>query len=181
MRPRIAVLPGLSLLLALASGVSAQVSGGALDGYFRAAGEHFGVAAAEVQILAEWDLLPEEVPVVLFMAQRGGISADAVAALRGSGRPWADLGSRYGVHAGLLHVDLPDDAELGPLARAYGEYRSRPSSGWSGIRLEDREVVILVNVRFLAAAVNRPAAEVLAAVARAGSAPAAYEMLVRGR
>lgn len=178
--------PGLFIALAALAPFSVGApalaqSPAALEGYYRAASEHFGVAVAEVQILAEWGLPSDEVPVVLFMARRGGISADAVAALRDSGRAWADLGSRYGVHAGLLHVELPDGAPLGPLARAYGEYRERGSAGWPSMRLEDREVVLLVNLRFLAEAVNRPPAEVLAALARAGSAADAYQSLVRGQ
>lgn len=181
MRPRIAMPPVLLPLVFLAAVAPRAAAQDELEGYYRAASEHFGVAVAEVQILAEWNLPPDEVPVVLFMAQRGGISADAVAALRGSGRSWSDLGTRYGVHAGVLHVELPEGAALGPLTRAYGEYRSRSSAGWPGIRLDDAEVVTLVNVRFLADAVDRPAAEVLEALGRAGSAPAAYRMLVVGR
>jgi hypothetical protein len=181
MRRGIPALLTIGLLVLLAPPARAQAGGGALDGYYRAAAEHFGVGVAEVQILAKWNLPPDEVPVVLFMARRGGISADAVAALRGSGRSWADLGSRYGVHAGLIHVDLPDDTALGPLARAYGEYRGRSSAGWPSIRLEDREVVLLVNLRFLSEAVNRPAADVLGALARTSSAAEAYQALVRGQ
>lgn len=180
MRPGIPLMLALATLLAAAPPAHAQ-SAAALEAYHRAASEHFGVAVAEVQILAEWGLPSDEVPVVLFMARRGGISADAVAALRGSGRNWADLGSRYGVHAGVLHVDLPEGAALGPLARAYGEYRDRGSAAWPGIRLEDREVVLLVNLRFLAEATNRQPAEVLAALASAGSAADAYQSLVRGQ
>lgn len=180
MRPGIPRLIALVLLLLAAPRAEAQ-SAATLEGYYRAASEHFGVAVAEVQILAEWGLPADEVPVVLFMARRGGISADAVAALRDSGRSWSDLGSRYGVHAGALHVELPEGAALGPLARAYGEYGARGSAGWPGIRLEDREVVLLVNLRFLSEAVNRPPAEVLAVLASAPSAADAYQSLVRGQ
>jgi hypothetical protein len=167
-------------LAALAPGLRAQGAGEGLDAYYRAAAEHFGVAASEVRILAEWNLAPDEVPVVLFLSRRGGVSADAIAALRRSGKSWADLGTQYGVHAGQLHVSLDEGIDLGPLGRAYGEFRGRPSSGWASIRLEDREVVTLVNLRFLADALNRPHAQVLSALARAGSAPAAYQDLVRG-
>lgn len=178
MRPRLVSLAPLSCLLLLPAALPAQDAG--VEGYYRAAAEHFGVASSELEILAEWELQPGEVPVVLFIARRGGVSTDAVAALRGAGQSWADLGTRFGVHAGNLHVELPDGTAYGPLARAYGEFDGRPSSGWPSIRLEDREVVLLVNLRFLADAVNRPAADVLDALARSGSAPAAYAALVRG-
>lgn len=153
---------------------------GGVDSYYRAAAEHFDVPASEVRIIADWELPPGEVPVVLFLSRRGGISADAVAALRRTGRAWADLASQYGVHAGQLHVSLGDDADLGPLARAYEQYRGRPSSGWPSIRLEDTEIIALVNVRFIADALNRPYADVLAALTRSGSPPDAYVMLARG-
>lgn len=168
----------LGFLALLPFRASAQAGG--LDAYYRAAGEHFGVTEGEVQILSDWNLPPEEVPVVLFVARRGGVSADAVAALRRSGKSWADLGSRYGVHAGMLHVELDGAADLGLLAHAYDEYRQQPSSAWPGIRLDDPEIVALVNLRFLMEALRRSPEEVLAAMVRAGSAPDAYRLLVRG-
>jgi hypothetical protein len=168
---------GLPLLLAAAP---AQAQGG-FDDYFQAAASHFGVPAAEVGILAEWGLDPGEIPVVLFLARRAGVSTDALAALRRSGRSWADLASQYNVHAGHLHVTLDEGIPLGPLTRAYGEYRARGSAGWPAIRLEDSEVVLLVNLRFLADELARPHADVLAALDRGGSAPAAFRILVSGR
>ena len=176
MRPR-TVSFAVAFLALFAPALTAQ----GVDQYYRAAAEHFGVPASEVRIIAEWELPPGEVPVVLFLSRRGGISADAIAALRRNGRSWADLASQYGVHAGQLHVSLDDAVALGPLSRAYEQYRGRPSSGWPSIRLEDGEIVALVNIRFIADALNRPYADVLGALTRAGSAPDAYVLLVRGR
>lgn len=168
---------GLPLLLAVAP-LRAQ---GEFEDYFRAAASHFGVSASEVGILAEWDIQADEVPVVLFVARRAGVSTDALAALRRSGRSWADLASQYGVNAGHFHVTLDEATPLGPLSRAYGEYRVRASAGWPAIRLEDREIVLLVNLRFLAEELGRSPADVLGALERAGSGPAAFRLLVTGR
>lgn len=179
---RVTSVPIAAALLLAASpqAAAAQAGSGGLDTYYRAVGEYFGVGVSEVRILAEWRLPPGEIPVVLLVARRGGVSPDAVVALRRSGRAWADLASRYGVHAGQLHVGLSEGAALGPLERAYGEYESKPSSSWPGIRLDDAEFVALVNLRFLSDHLGRPAGPVLQALIRGGAPPEAYRLLVRG-
>lgn len=181
MRALVPTLLAAAVLASSPSAVAGQSDPGGRDAYLRAVGEHFGVPSAEVMILSEWELPAAEIPVVLFVSRRGGIAPDAVVALRRAGRPWADVGSRYGVHAGLLHVDVGDAADLGALARIYGEYRSRPSSGWPTIRVEDVEMVHLVNLRVLTDVLDLPPARVLAALVSGGSGPDAYRLLVRGR
>ncbi len=44
---------------------------------------------------------------------------------------------------------MPEDASLGSLARAYGEFKARPSRDWNQIELDDPEIVALVNLRVL--------------------------------
>ena len=59
--------------------------------YFRSVARYFSLPASEVSILAEWEIAPDEVPVVLFVARRSGVSPEAVVALRDSGQSWASL------------------------------------------------------------------------------------------
>lgn len=147
--------------------------------FLRAAGQHFGVARDEVAILSEWQIPAEEIPVVLHMAGRAGVSPDALLALRRSGRSWADLMGRYGIHAGQLHVRLTAPPSLGPLGRAYAAYADRPGSAWQVIRLDDDAVVQLVNLRFLSEFLETSPDRVAAALAESGSVLEAFRLLRR--
>jgi hypothetical protein len=117
--------------------------------YFRSVARYFSLPPSEVAILAEWSIEPDEVPVVLFVARRSGVSPEAVVALRDSGQSWASLASRYRVSPSALYVPIRDDVDAGALSRAYGDYRSISVSEWSSIRLTDEEIVGLVNVRVI--------------------------------
>jgi len=149
------------------------------DAYFRAASDYFHVPMQEVTIISGWGMNPDEVPVVLFLAQRAGVSPDALIGVRRGGRPWMEVASRFGVGASVFHIPLPQDADLGPLTRACGEFSRRPAGEWGQIRLEDLEVVALVNVRVLAEQTESTPVRVLEALGEAGTFVAAYPLLIR--
>lgn len=123
--------------------------------YFRAVAGFFQVPETEVAILGHGgEVPPEEIPVVLFMARRGGVSAEAVVALRESGRTWTELAQRFGVGANALHVPMRDPAATGTLAPVYERYGVTPMDQWTTMRLEGGEIVALVNVRVLSQALG---------------------------
>ena len=158
----------------------AQGDPGVRESYFRALGEHFEVPYQEVKIIGDWDLAPDEVPVVLFLARRAGVSSDALIGLRRTGRSWREVSTRFGLSPRTFHLNLPEGAPLGPLARVFQEFRSRPTDQWGQIELQDSELVALVNIRVLSEAVGVPPLRVLEAWSEAGSFMAAYPIL-RGR
>lgn len=136
--------------------------------YYRAVAGFFQIPESEIAILAHGGEVPaEEIPVVLFMARRGGVSAEAVVALRGSGRTWPDLAQRFGVGANALHVPLndPGASTLGPL---YQRFAATPVDQWPTLRLEGGEIVTLVNVRVLSQALGVEPDQV---ARRAGTVP----------
>jgi transposase-like protein len=123
--------------------------------YFRAVAGYFQVPESEIAILAHGgDIAADEIPVVLFVARRGGVSAEAVAALRESGRSWTELAQRFGVGANALHVPISDPASAGVLSAAYQRFHATPMQQWSNMRLESEEIVALVNVRVLSQALG---------------------------
>jgi hypothetical protein len=146
--------------LAAAPGVTAQDAVHA--DYFRSVARYFSLPAEEVSILAEWEIEPDEVPVVLFVARRSGVSPEAVVALRDAGQSWAALTSRFRVTASALHVPIRDDAPAGALAGAYERFRSTPVSEWSTLPLNDGEIVGLVNVRVISQVLGLSAERVAA-------------------
>ena len=162
-------------LMAQGAGRSGDPAG--LSSYYRAVGEYFRVPTSEIAILSEWRLPAEEIPVVLWMASKSGISPDAVVALRQAGRDWSDVARRYSVDARALHVEL--DGTAGSLANAYEAYRGRPAAQWSTITLDDGEIVGLVNLGVLADLLHVSPASLLQARDRTGSWVDAYRTLAR--
>lgn len=168
----------LATALAVPVAASAQETESA-RAYLQSVAEYFRVSLEEVLILQEWHLSPEEIPVLLFLSARTGVSPDALAALRHGGASWSELGRRYEVGSGAFHVPLANDVSAGILSRAYEQFRSRPSSQWDSISLDDGEVVGLVNVRVLSEILDVRPEGVLDARSRSGSFVGAFDRLVR--
>jgi hypothetical protein len=137
--------------------------------YFRAVASYFSLPAEEVAILSDWGIPADEIPVVLFVARRSGVSPEAVVALRESGQSWQALTTRFRVSPAALHVPLRDDAPAGALDGAYSRFRSTPVGSWNTLQLEDAEVVGLVNVRMISQFLDRSVEEVAAASGTTGS------------
>jgi hypothetical protein len=168
------------LLSALALAGDPAVAQSPDDMYLQAVGEYYRVPVVEVRVLASWGRPAAEIPVVLFLAGRGGVSPDAVMALRNAGRSWREIAGRWQVHAGDFHVPLDPAQDAGPLARVYEAYRTQPGTGWPSIELNDDDVVLLVHLKFLAEYLGVAPASVLAALGRAGPGPSALQALRRG-
>lgn len=156
------------------------VAQGGDQAYLQAVSEHYHVSLDEVRVLASWGRPAMEIPVVLFLAGQGGVSPDAVMALRNAGRGWSAIAARWQLHAGQFHVAIGPSVDAGPLAGVYEQYRTRPGSAWPSIELSDSDVVALVHLRFLGEYLGLPPARVLSAMARVGPGPAALQALRGG-
>jgi hypothetical protein len=171
------------LLLVAVAGVffvaSAQELGaGSRQAYYRAVADHFGVSIDEVEVLAEWGLEPDEVPVVLFVSARAGVSSDALVGMRRSGRGWSAVARRFGLGSRAFHVVLPEGANLGLLSGAYEKFKSNPVRDWDSIELEDLEIVSLVNLKVLSEQVEVPPLRVLQSREEYGSFNAGFMSLL---
>ncbi len=168
MRTRRGFLTAATLALAgLPSGLSGQPGGEASrETYLRAVADHFGASEREVSVLARWGLSAEEIPVVLYLADRAGVSPDVVVAQRRRGTEWMEIARGLSVHAGDFHVRI--DGPAGFLSAAYQRFGEVAASAWSGVRLTDPEVVGLVNVRFLSRSLGMPAGEVVRGLGAGG-------------
>ena len=151
---------------------------GAREAFFRAVAGYFDVSLGEVTVLAGWDLVPDEVPVVLFLADRAGVSPDALAGLRRRGGSWWNVAQRFDLGPQAFYLPLPKGEPLGVLDRIYGIFREQPPAAWGGITLSDEEVVALVNVRVLSEHVGVPPLRVLRSQEAAGSFMAGFPSLL---
>ncbi len=160
-----AVFGALLVMCVLPPSSSAQLPGpddAAVEAYYRTVGAAFSVSLEEVRILGEWQLPPEEITVVLFVARRAGVSPDAIATQRDAGAPWMTITQRYGVGADVFRISFQPDTSLGPLADTYRSFGETPRADWASLPVEDGALVALVNIRVLANQLGVPAARVLA-------------------
>lgn len=172
-------LIALTVLTSLSAPVAAQDEDVARQDYFRAVATFFNLPPNEIAILSDWQVPADEIPVVLFMARRAGVSPEALVALRDAGRGWSSLADRYSVRAAAFHVPVPDDASTGRLEEAYRLFRSTPVGQWGTLRLTDEQIVGLVNVRVISQSLRIPAERVLAETERPGSFLDLYVRLKR--
>lgn len=163
------ILAALFVVLTTSAEVRAQEGAVARRAYLEAAADFFGLPFDEVAILSDWDIPLDEIPPVLFIARRAGVSPEALVALRHSGSGLSDLAERYGIGAAALHVPVRDQAATGALSPAYARYRGVPVGEWSTIRLSDADIVALVNVRMIAQALGLSAEEVIRHTGTTGS------------
>jgi hypothetical protein len=169
----------VTMLFVASSDVAGQGRDAAREDYFRAVAAFFSLPATEIAILSDWDIPPDEIPVVLFLAQRAGVSPEALVALRISGQSWSTLSDRYRVTASTLHVPVRDEAPAGTLAVVYERYRRTAVGEWNTISLTDADVIGLVNVRLIAQSLGVPAEEVLRRTGLAASFVELYAQLKR--
>jgi hypothetical protein len=139
----------LALILTTRSG-SAQtaVSVSAQIGNFHVAvANYYHVPEREVLVIRERRIADDELPVVLFVAQRAHVAPARVIALRESGRSWWDISVHFGLGPEIYYV--PVTVVSGPpYGRAYGHYK-KDRKHWNTIVLSDDDVVNLVELRFL--------------------------------
>jgi hypothetical protein len=176
---RVATTALMLLATTVPATMQAQEGSQAREAYFRAVADFFQVAPGEISVLGEWELPPEEIPVALFVAGRAGVSPEAVVALRRSGWGWQDLARRYHLDASHFHVPLPQGADTGVLSEVYRGYRSLPSEQWRTLTLDDRQIVMLVNLRVISQTLRIPAEEVLSRMSRGTSSVDLYASLLR--
>jgi len=139
----------LALILTTRS-ASAQtaVSVSAHIGNFHVAvANYYHVPEREVIVIRERRISDDELPVVLFVAQRARVAPARVIALRESGRSWWDISVHFGLGPEVYYV--PVTVVSGPpYGRAYGHYK-KSRKHWNTIVLSDDDVVNLVQLRFL--------------------------------
>lgn len=122
----------------------------------------------EIVVLEERRVPPDELPVVLFIAERCGVAPLEIWEHRRRGLGWARITARYGLTADVFYV--PISVDPGPMYRhAYGYYRKYPRRDWHRIALADDDIVALVNLRFYSEYYRLPADRIV--VWRSGGDP----------
>lgn len=128
-----------------------SVSDGRLQSFYLAIGDYYRVPEVEVVALRDrYRLQDEELPVVYFLAARIQVSPSIIIGFRSRGMSWLDITFHYGLTPEIYYVPVTVERVGPPYGNAYGFYKKyRPSKQWKKIKLNDHEVIDLVNLRFI--------------------------------
>ncbi len=109
----------------------------------------YKVPEKEVIIVKERGIPDEELPVVFFIAEKARVKPANIIELRLKGLTWMDISLKYGITAESYYVPV-NVIEVGPpFGKAYGHFKKHPKHKWKEIRLDDDDIVNLVNVKFI--------------------------------
>lgn len=143
------------MLVALAVSVSAQgvnmgvsISDGQLKSFYLAVGDYFNMPQRAVTVIREKHIPDQELPVVLFICRRAGVRPAAVIELRQAGKSWMDITLHFGLSPEIYYVPVKVDPGP-PYGHAYGYFKKHPRQEWKTIRLDDDDIVNMVNLRFI--------------------------------
>ena len=176
---------GLGGTAAPAGQVSAGVSvgPGGITSFHAAVGAHYRVSPqVVVDYKSRYKLPDDDLPVVFFIAARAQVGPGAVIDLRLGGRSWFEIAVRFGLSPDIFFVPV-GSAKIGPpYGNAYGYYRNRGRAGdWRDFRPNDREVVDLVNLRFMSEYHGHAPEEIIAMRSGGKSFAAIHEGLGKGQ
>jgi hypothetical protein len=146
---------GLAALFCLMGFTAAQaqvqfgVSGGSsgITNFYLAIGSYFKVPETQVTVIREKRIPDDQIPVVLFIAQKSHRTPAEVMELRSAGFSWMDVALRCKLTPEVFYVQLKD--ARGPYGNAYGYYKKYKKNQWRRIRLSDNDIVNFVNLRFI--------------------------------
>lgn len=128
--------------------VGASIVDGNIRNFYLAIGEYYRVPEREVIVIRERHIPHHEVPVVLYIAQRAHVEPGVIVDLRLKGNSWMDITLHFGLGPDIYYVPMRE-VYGPPYGNAYGYYKHKPKKQWKSIRLDDDEVVNLVNLRFI--------------------------------
>lgn len=122
-------------------GISANERG--INGFSLSIGEYYGVPYQNVRVIGQ-TIPRDELSVVYYLSDHAHMDPRFIVQLRQSGLSWWDITLRLGLDPYGIYVVTPVYEAGPPYGVAYG-YR-KPGKA---VRLHDRDIVDLVNVRFL--------------------------------
>jgi hypothetical protein len=128
--------------------VIATISPEEIKEFHLAIGKQYNYPEKEVVVIRKKSIPEDELPVVFFLARRAQVSPMTVAQLRLGGQSWWDISLHYGLSPDIFFVPVHGDPGP-PYGKAYGYYKDKDKHHWKDVRLEDNDIMNLVNLRFL--------------------------------
>jgi hypothetical protein len=139
-------------------GISAGPNGP--NHFYLSIGNYFNVPPQQITVIHERDIPDDQIPVVLFIAQRAHVDPADVIELREEGFSWMEVALRFGIGPEVFYINVNNPGHS-PYSRAYGYYHRWDRRKWRHIRLSDDDIVNLVNLRFVSEYYHRNPDEVV--------------------
>ena len=128
--------------------IGATLVNGGLKGFYLALGEYYRVPEPDIVVLHDRHVPDNDLPVVMYIAQRARVAPALIVDMRLAGRSWMDISLHFGLGPDIYYV--PVKKVYGPpYGNAYGYYKNKPRKDWKSIRLSDADIVNMVNLRFI--------------------------------
>jgi hypothetical protein len=112
-----------------------------VDGFYFSIGNHYNAPREEIYVV-ERRIPRDEVNIAYFLARESRRDINFITDLRLRGKSWWDISLGLGLNPRNLYVVETNNHYGPPYGRAYGHTNNKH-------RLSDREIMELVNVRFL--------------------------------
>lgn len=120
-----------------------------VQGFYLALEDYFRIPEPEIASLTEQGLSYDELPVVFFIAERSQAETERVMEMRMAGRTWTEIAFRLGLTPDVFYVPVTTAVTSAPYNHAYKGYSRKPRREWKTVSLTEKDVINLVNLRFL--------------------------------
>src|SRR3972149_7667504 len=117
--------------------------------FYNIVGDWCGRRQDQVVVVVQPRIAPEEMPVVLLIAQRAHVEPQVVITLRLGGKSWLDITLQYKLSPEIFYVPMKQPPSGPPYGHAYGYYKNKDKQDWNKVQLKDDEIVNLVNLKVI--------------------------------
>jgi hypothetical protein len=132
-----------------------------MDAFFEAVAEYNGVENDAVIMARGRGVADDELAVVFFFANEANVPYEEIVKLRARSWAWHKIAGRYRIDPSVFYVNVKGEVKGRFYARPYGYIVNKPKNAWKHIRLDDEEVINLVNLRFISERYGREPLEVM--------------------
>ncbi len=117
--------------------------------YVMAVGDYYDYDYDYVNNILNSYVSSEELPVVFYVAQSAKVEPEEIAKMRSDKNSWMDIASSYSLSPKVFYVMMAGKIKNAEFQATFEKYHSVLASQWDKIELTDKEIVNLVNLRFI--------------------------------
>ncbi len=119
------------------------------DKYYQDVADYYNVSYEALVNLIDLGITDEDMPVVLFVADRMNSDFEEVAQMRAEGESWSNVLSFVGLKNDAFYIIISSRIESKTFAPIFEKFSTNPKSKWNNIDFTDNEIVNLVNLKFV--------------------------------
>lgn len=117
--------------------------------YYNAVSKYFKVSKDDVANASLNGIADEELPVVFYMAKRSKTPFGEIVDMKADGNSWSDISSMISLRPADFYVMVTKEIDNSAYTDVLKRFKDTPEFKWNEIVLTDKEIVNLVNLKFL--------------------------------